>query len=153
MVAAINLREGDILETMEGTSCITKIVKERHGNPVTVYNLAVKDWVPYFVGKVRVYVHNGTGYKGGSKAELGNKLDYQFGKAGGNKHNIDRTNSLKAEMKKLGFDDTVKNRAYFEQYYNDVLNNPSNIVGTPKKHHIQKMVLHIIILLQPGKAF
>ena len=63
-VTAINLREGDTLETMEGTACITKIVKERHEEPVTVYNLAVKDWVSYFVGKVRVYAHNGIGYDG-----------------------------------------------------------------------------------------
>ncbi|MDE6251054.1 MAG: hypothetical protein K2M78_00205 [Lachnospiraceae bacterium] len=68
----------------------------------------------------------------GSKADLGSKLDYQFGKAGGNKHNIDRTNGLKAEMDKLGFDDTVENRTYFEQYYNDVLNDSSNIVGIPE---------------------
>ena len=51
---------------MESTACITKIVKERHEEPVTVYNLAVKDWVSYFVGQVRVYVHNGNGYDGGS---------------------------------------------------------------------------------------
>ena len=53
---------------MEGTACITKIVKERHEEPVTVYNLAVKDWVSYFVGKVRVYVHNGNGYDGGKES-------------------------------------------------------------------------------------
>jgi len=35
-------------------------------------------------------------------------------------------------MDKLGFDDTVENRAYFEQYYNDVLDDPSNIVGVSK---------------------
>ena len=66
-VTAINLREGDTLETMEGTACITKIVKKRHEEPVTVYNIAVKDWVSYFVGQVRVYVHNGNGYEGDSK--------------------------------------------------------------------------------------
>ena len=70
--------------------------------------------------------------KGGTNADLGNKLDYQFGKAGGNKHNVDRTTGLKAEMDKLGFDDTPENRAYFEQYYNDVLNDSSNIVGKPQ---------------------
>jgi len=70
--------------------------------------------------------------EGGSKADLGNKLDYQFGNAGGNKHNVYRTTGLKAEMDKLGFDDTPENRAYFEQYYNDVLNDPSNIVGKPQ---------------------
>ena len=41
-----------------GTACITKIVKERHEEPVIVYNLAVKDWISYFVWKVWVYVHN-----------------------------------------------------------------------------------------------
>ena len=65
-VTAINLRKGDTLETMEGTACITKIVKERHEEPVTVYNLAVKDWVSYFVGQVKVYVHNGNGYESSS---------------------------------------------------------------------------------------
>ncbi len=70
--------------------------------------------------------------KGGNRADLGNKLDYQFGKAGGNQHNIDRTRGLKAEMDKLGFNDTLENREYFEQYYNKVLNDSSNIVGTPE---------------------
>lgn len=60
------------------------------------------------------------------------QLDYQFGNAGGNQHNIDRTNGLKAEMDKLGFADTAENRAYFQQYYNDVLNDSSNIVGVPQ---------------------
>ncbi len=71
-VTAINLREGDTLETMEGTACITKIVKERHEEPVTVYNLAIKDWMSYFVGQVRVYVHNGIGYDGGSSSHKQN---------------------------------------------------------------------------------
>ena len=57
---------------MEGTACITKIVKERHEEPVTVYNLAVKDWMSYFVGQVRVYVHNGIGYDGGSSSHKQN---------------------------------------------------------------------------------
>ena len=69
-VTAINLREGDTLETMESTACITKIVKERHEEPVTVYNLAVKDWVSYFVGNVRVYVHNGLGYTPGDPINI-----------------------------------------------------------------------------------
>ncbi|MDE5778072.1 MAG: hypothetical protein K2I10_06140, partial [Lachnospiraceae bacterium] len=66
------------------------------------------------------------------KADLGKKLDYQFGKAGGNKHNIDRTKGLKGNMEELGFDDTPENRAYFEQYYNDVLNDMSNQIGSPE---------------------
>jgi len=54
------------------------------------------------------------------------------GKAGGNKYNIDRTKGLRAEMEKLGFDDTPENRMYFIQYYNRVLNDPSNLVGKPQ---------------------
>lgn len=73
----------------------------------------------------------GKGQNAGN-AEIGNKLDYQFGKAGGNQHNIDRSNGLRAEMDKLGFDDTPENRAFFEKYYNDVLNDPSSQVGMPK---------------------
>lgn len=57
-----------------------------------------------------------SGNEGGNEADLGNKLDYQFGKAGGSRHNIDRTNSMKADMDKLGFDDTVENGAFFEDY-------------------------------------
>ena len=82
-------------------------------------------------------------YESGSSADLGNKLDYQFGKAGGNRHNIDRTNGLKAEMDKLGFNDTAENRAYFEQYYNDVLNSSNNIVGDPETaSYIENGVTH-----------
>ena len=57
-MTAINLREGDAIETMDGMACITKIVKERHEEPVPVYNFHVKEWASYFVGEVRAYVHN-----------------------------------------------------------------------------------------------
>ena len=90
-VTAINLREGDTLETMEGTACITKIVKERHEEPVTVYNLAVKDWVSYFVGQVRVYVHNGA-YNGGSNTINGYIKTIHEGKQG--KHIIGHNNYI-----------------------------------------------------------
>ena len=72
------------------------------------------------------------------KAELGNKLDYQFGRAGGGKHNIDRTKGLYSEMKKLGFEDTIENREYFQQYYNNVLNDPTNIVDIKLQSYIAK---------------
>ena len=57
-MTAINLREGDTIETVDGMACITKIVKERHEEPVPVYNFHVKEWASYFVGEVRIYVHN-----------------------------------------------------------------------------------------------
>ncbi len=68
-VTAINLREGDAIETTDGMACITKIVKERHEEPVPMYNFHVKERASYYVcggGEVRIYVHNG-----GNKADLG----------------------------------------------------------------------------------
>lgn len=76
-VSAINLREGDIVETMDGSAQITKIVKVRHEEKVPTYNLHVKEWASYFVGEARVYVHNGKGDHGKSvrpeAAVLGSK--------------------------------------------------------------------------------
>ena len=89
-MTAINLREGDAIETMDGMACITKIVKERHEEPVTVYNFHVKEWASYFVGEVRVYVHNGedSGHKGlhnvaaWIKHDVYNEIRNKFGKNG-----------------------------------------------------------------------
>ena len=63
-VSAINLREGDVVETMDGAAQVTKIVKVRHEEKVQTYNLHVKEWASYFVGKIRVFVHNGRGKHG-----------------------------------------------------------------------------------------
>ena len=57
-VTAINLHEGDAIETMDGCAYITKIEKIRYEEPVPVYNFHVKEWASYFVGEVRAYVHN-----------------------------------------------------------------------------------------------
>ncbi len=58
-VTAINLREGDTIETMDGFVHITKVERTRHEEAIPVYNFHVKDWVSYFVGKIKCYVHNG----------------------------------------------------------------------------------------------
>ncbi len=60
-VKAIHLRQGDFLETMDGTSQVTKVEKTRHEEPVAVYNFHVEGWESYFVSEKRVYVHNGEG--------------------------------------------------------------------------------------------
>ncbi len=60
-VTAINLRKGDIIETMDGFVHITKVERTRHEEAVAVYNFHVKDWVSYFVGTMMVYVHNSPG--------------------------------------------------------------------------------------------
>ena len=60
-VTAINLREGDAIETIDGFVHITKVERTRHEEAVAVYNFHVKDWVSYFVGTMMVYVHNSPG--------------------------------------------------------------------------------------------
>ena len=86
-VSAINLREGDIVETMDGPARITKIVKVRHEEKVPTYNLHVKEWASYFVGKVRVYVHNG---KGNHKPKAKSKRLEYMGKTPGKKSKTGR---------------------------------------------------------------
>ncbi len=43
---------------MDGFVHITKVEKTRHEEVVPVYNFHVKDWISYFVGKIKCYVHN-----------------------------------------------------------------------------------------------
>ena len=73
-VTAINLREGDAIETIDGFVHITKVERTRHEEPVPVYNFHVRDWASYFVGQVRVYVHNG-GEHEVITTNLNNKID------------------------------------------------------------------------------
>ncbi len=62
-VTAINLREGDTIKTMDGVVHITKVKKTRHEEAVPVYNFHVKDWVSYFVGNIKCYIHNLNGIR------------------------------------------------------------------------------------------
>ncbi len=80
-VTAINLREGDKIETIDGFVQITKIEKTRHEEPVPVYNFYVRDLASYFVGTVMVYVHNSPGehiegleYKSNGKTNFDNEI-------------------------------------------------------------------------------
>lgn len=57
-VSAINLKEGCLVATKEGTAQVTKITKVRHEEPVEVYNVHVDEWQSYFVSESQVYVHN-----------------------------------------------------------------------------------------------
>lgn len=70
-VNAINLKEGDLLETTMGEVPVTKISKTRHEEPKKVYNFQVEEWESYFVSGMQVYVHNGNPCNQGKKG-------YQF---------------------------------------------------------------------------
>uniref|UniRef100_N2ADW8 Hint domain-containing protein n=1 Tax=Eubacterium plexicaudatum ASF492 TaxID=1235802 RepID=N2ADW8_9FIRM len=60
-VNAINLQEGMLVETKDGTAEITDIEKIRQEEPVEVFNFHVEDWEAYFVSEQSVYVHNSKG--------------------------------------------------------------------------------------------
>ena len=134
--AAAELKSGDVLHTKDGeTETVSGVEVEKLEEAVKVYNLEVEDSHTYYVSVDRVLVHN-------ECADLGDKLDYQFGKAGGNKHNVDRTSGLVADMEKLGFIDNPENRKYFEEYYNAVLNDFTNIVAVKQQSYKIKDVVY-----------
>ena len=58
----------------------------------------------------------GSVVEGVAEPDFGNKLDYIFGKAKGNQHNLDRTAGMESELaKKMGIADTPANREYIMQ--------------------------------------
>ena len=65
---------------------------------------------------------------GSVTAELGNKLNYLFGRATGSPHNITRSTEMLRQMQRIGIFDTAANRAYLQTYFNHVLRNSNNIL-------------------------
>ncbi|WP_192932804.1 hypothetical protein [Lachnobacterium bovis] len=79
--------------------------------------------------------------EGGSKsADLGNKLDYIFGKGTGNKHNIQRSQSMQIELEKIGIYDDLSGRDYLTQHLNKVLNDSSNISSLEDRSYVAKEI-------------
>ncbi len=60
-------------------------------------------------------------------AILGNKLDYLFGKAKGDPHSVQRSLDMLRQMERIGLPDTPEIRRYTAQYFQSVLNDPTNI--------------------------
>jgi hypothetical protein len=61
------------------------------------------------------------------KADIGNKLDYVFGRATGNPHNIARSQDMLRQMESIGLTDNPDNRRYMERFFQNVLNDPTNV--------------------------
>lgn len=86
-----------------------------------------------------IFLANQSPYpKGESNADLGNKLDYLFGKGTGSQHNIERSNAMKAELNKIGIQDTTSGRDYLTEHLNNVLKAPSNISNVKTHTYIAK---------------
>ena len=109
-----------------------------------------EDWRRYFIDKYGYenvgwnaadrLLESGSkaGIKSGSNADLGNKLDYLFGKASGNKHNIERSKAMQAELQKIGIHNTPSGREYITNHLNDVLKDPTNISNVEVRSYIAK---------------
>ncbi|EOH96601.1 hypothetical protein UAY_02969 [Enterococcus moraviensis ATCC BAA-383] len=70
--------------------------------------------------------------------ELGNKLDYLFGKAKGNKHNIQRSQTMQSELSKIGIYDTPNSREFLNNHLKDAINDSSNILKTETRSYVAK---------------
>lgn len=73
-----------------------------------------------------------------NSANLGNKLDFLFGKASGSTHNIQRSQSMQAELSKIGIHGNSTGREYLTKHLNDVLNDSSNISNKEVRDYIAK---------------
>ncbi len=60
--------------------------------------------------------------------EFGRKLDYLFGQATGNLHNVQRSVSMLQELRKIGINDTAEARAYVANHLTQILNDTSSII-------------------------
>ncbi len=59
--------------------------------------------------------------------ELGRKFDYVLGKATGNLHNAQRSQSMLCQMQRIGLPDNPLTREVLQKHFSEVLNNPRNI--------------------------
>jgi len=63
-----------------------------------------------------------------TQAELGQKLDYAFGKASGNAHNISRSAENASQLSKIGVYDDVAGRQILTDHFNNTLANNSTTI-------------------------
>lgn len=64
------------------------------------------------------------------KAELGNKLEFAFGKASGNVHNVERSMQNASQLSKIGIHDNKTGREILENHFNKSFNdNASQILA------------------------
>lgn len=78
--------------------------------------------------------------------EIGNKLDYLFGKAKGNKHNVQSSQTMQSELSKIGIYDTPKSRELLNSHLKNVVNDSSNILKTESRSYIAKELLNTPIV-------
>ena len=74
-----------------------------------------------------------------AEPDFGNKLDYLFGKAKGNQHNLERTAGMKNELEiKMGISDNNANRSFIKQKIKESYFNDASIANTEPMSYIAK---------------
>jgi len=89
-----------------------------------------------------------SGAASSNAAQLGQKLEYVFGKATGSAHNIERSQAMLAQLERIGLPDTAANRALLQQHLEAVANDASNIARTQANGRVVRESL----LIGPGGA-
>ena len=65
---------------------------------------------------------------GAGSPEIGNKLDYAFGKATGNQRNISRSVDMERQLNRIGIFDNADGRSYLTQQLQNAFTDPSNVI-------------------------
>ncbi len=60
--------------------------------------------------------------------DIGTKLEYFFGNATGNAHNIQRSGDMASQLNRIGIGDNARGRALFAKHLEDVFNDPNSVV-------------------------
>ena len=111
-----------------------------YGDGLNLYEYCKNNPVLYRDPSGHDAVNQGNLYGDRVKADLGSKLDYLFGKASGNKHNIERSKSMQAELRRIGIHDNSFGREYITNHLNDVLNDSSNISNVEIRSYTAKQL-------------
>lgn len=70
--------------------------------------------------------------------ELGRKIEYVFGNATGDVHNINRSQAMEAELLRIGIQDNAEGRAYMTQKFTDTYYDPNNILRVQENGRVVK---------------
>jgi hypothetical protein len=76
--------------------------------------------------------------KNDEKPVLGKKLDFIFGKATGRPHNLQRSQSMLAQLNRVGIQDTPASREYIEKILVDAFNDPASTVSSSADGFVTK---------------
>ena len=75
------------------------------------------------------------------KANIGNKLDYAFGKATGDAHNVQRSMTMQSQLSKIGIYDDAAGRQIMTNFMNQTLNsNLTSIVSTSERVAVDSLL-------------